>query len=131
MQRRGVRILVAESNPLLLMAIGEILEADGYEVLTAEDGTQALHLLDHPDEIDLIITSLGIDGADGFELARKAKTHGQPVPVVFTSGRSDLPLATAHPPARSHRLEKPYNLTDLRKAIDDLLDHPGTNGNLV
>jgi DNA-binding response OmpR family regulator len=124
MNTKGVRILIAEGNTLLLMDLSECLRQDGYEVFEAEDGTQALHLLDHPDDIDLIITSLGLDGADGMEVARKARTHGEPVPVIFASGRSDLPSAHAHPPARSHRICKPFVMADIRAAVADLLRQP-------
>ena len=91
MDHSGVRILLSESDPVLLVALGDELRSVGFEVLEAGDGIEALHLLDYPDEIDLIITSLGIEGVDGMEVARRARTHGEPVPVVFVSGRSDLP----------------------------------------
>ena len=124
MAHSGVRILVSESDVLLLVTLAEDLRAAGFDVLEAETGIDALNLLDYPDDIDLVVTSLGTAGADGLEVARQARTHGHPVPTVFVSGRSDLPEAEAHPPARSRRLAKPFSMTDLRKAIDDLLNRP-------
>ena len=121
---KGARILVAESDPILLADLAAQLRELGFDVEEAETGSMALHLLDYPDDIDLIVTSLGIAGADGMEVASQARTHGQPVPVVFASGRHDLSSAQAPYPARSLRLSKPYDMVDLRKAIDDLLARP-------
>jgi CheY-like chemotaxis protein len=96
----------------------------GFDVVEARNGIEALDLLDYPDDIDLVVTSLGTAGADGMEVARQARTHGHPVPTVFVSGRSDLPEAEAHPPAQSQRLSKPFTTAALRSAIDDLLRPP-------
>ena len=124
MAHAGARILVAESDAILLMDLAASLREAGYNVFEAGNGLDALHLLDYPDEIDVVVTSLGTRGADGLEVARKARTHGEPVPVVFVSGRNDLPEAHAHPPARSHRLAKPFTVGALCNAIEDLLAHP-------
>jgi CheY-like chemotaxis protein len=127
MGHSGVRILLSESDPVLLMALADDLRAAGFDVVEAGSGTEALDLLEYPDDIDLVVTSLGTAGADGMEVARRARTHGQPVPVVFTSGRSDLSEAEASPPARSQRLSKPFTNAALRRAINDLLAHPNTD----
>ena len=124
MGHSGVRILISEGDALLLMSLADDLRDAGFDVVEAGDGIEALNLLEYPDEIDLVVTSLGTAGADGMEVARRARTHGSPVPVVFVSGRNDLPQAQAHPPARSRRLAKPFSMTDLRKAVDDLLKQP-------
>ena len=126
MAHSGVRILISEGDGVLLMALAENLRAAGFDVVEAGDGIQALNLLDYPDDIDLVVTSLGTAGVDGLEVARRARTHGHPVPVVFVSGRNDLPQAEAHPPARSRRLAKPFTTAALRQAIDDLLATPTT-----
>ena len=124
MKNGGARILVAERDAILLMDLAEALRAEGFDVLEAGNGLGALNLLDYPDDIDLVITSLPMAGADGHEIAKKARTHGAPVPVIFVSGRDDLSRAEAQLPARSHRLSKPFAMIDLHKAIDDLLKNP-------
>jgi DNA-binding response OmpR family regulator len=126
MDHSGVRILLSESDPVLLMAVADDLRGAGFEVLEAKDGIEALNLLDYPDDIDLVVTSLGTAGADGMEVARRARTHGSPVPVVFASGRHDLSEAEAQPPARSQRLSKPFTSAALREAINNLLERPFT-----
>ena len=65
------------------MLIVSTLEDDGYEVLQANRGDMALELLDVPDNIDLMITSIRLDGINGLDLARRACTHGGISPGGF------------------------------------------------
>jgi CheY-like chemotaxis protein len=90
-------------------------------VLAASAGNEALALLDDPDNVDLVVTAIRLSGADGIEIARRARTHGKAVPVVFASGSGDR-LADATAPAPYRRLAKPYSMEGLRAAVDELLD---------
>ena len=122
MTRIPPRILVAESEPLIRMLIVDTLKEAGYEVMETPEGTEALELLDYPDDVDLVVTSIMLSGADGIKIARRANADGKTVPVVFESGHSGR-LATAAAPAPFRRLAKPYSMEALRAAVDDLLDH--------
>jgi DNA-binding response OmpR family regulator len=62
-----MKILVAEDEPLMLMAIEAKLKNDGFEVLGTPDGQQALKALDSFDA-DLIITDILMPYTSGLEL---------------------------------------------------------------
>ena len=125
MTRVTPRILVAEGEPLIRMMIVDTLKEAGYEVLATPSGSEALELLDEPDHVDLVVTAIMLSGVDGIEIARRARTHGEAVPIVFASGHSDR-LASATAPAPYRRLGKPYSMEALRAAVDELLDqHEG------
>ncbi len=68
----GERILLVEDNPLNLKLARTLLEFEGYEVLSAEDGRQALALVaQHVPALALI--DIQLPGMDGLELVRRLR----------------------------------------------------------
>ena len=117
---KRVRVLVAEDEWLVRLLTVGVLRDLGLEVLAAENGSEAIGLLYHPDHVDLVITDLIMPGADGVTLARKARAKHPGIPLLFLTatpsmldGQSDLE------PYRC--LPKPYNPTAIIKAIKDML----------
>jgi two-component system, chemotaxis family, sensor kinase CheA len=86
-QRR--RILVVDDSPLTRELISALLEAVGYDITTASDGVEALHILSHS-PADLVVTDLEMPGLDGLELTRQLKGHETlnrlPVIILTTRG---------------------------------------------
>ena len=68
----GETILIVDDVPVNLKLAGAILKREGYTIETAEDGEQALQMLEtiHP---DLILSDIQMPVIDGFELARRVR----------------------------------------------------------
>ena len=64
----------------------------GYNVFTAENGTQALNILKDND-IPVVITDIKMPGIDGIELLRKIKSKNPEAEVIMLTGHGDLELA--------------------------------------
>jgi two-component system, OmpR family, KDP operon response regulator KdpE len=81
------RVLIVDDEPQILRALRINLHARGYEVHTAADGAQALHVAAsaHP---DLLVLDLGLPDMDGVEIIRSLR-EWSPVPIVVLSGRAD------------------------------------------
>jgi two-component system KDP operon response regulator KdpE len=81
------RILIVDDEPQILRALRINLTARQYDVVTADDGTAALHATadDHP---DLVILDLGLPDIDGVEVIRTLRAW-TPVPIIVLSGRAD------------------------------------------
>jgi PAS domain S-box-containing protein len=80
-------VLVVDDNELLLAAIAEMLEGQGYRALKATDGTTALRLLETAPDIRLLFTDIGLPrGMDGRQLADEAQKLRPGLPVLFTTG---------------------------------------------
>jgi CheY-like chemotaxis protein len=68
----GSRILIVDDEESIRFSLRRALERDGHEVWTAEDGQQALRLVQHH-VFDLILTDLKMEGVDGVEVLRQAR----------------------------------------------------------
>ena len=66
------RILLVDDDPSLMRLLVLRLEAEGFEVVTAASGTEALQRL-RGRPVELMISDLRMEGMDGIELARRFK----------------------------------------------------------
>jgi len=84
------RILVVEDHELLLRAIRDILEVEGYEVITAVDGLDGLEKMEAlmPDLIVADISMPRMDGFQFFEIVRQ-RPEWLPIPFVFLTARAE------------------------------------------
>lgn len=84
-----MKILIAEDSSTVRRLVGARLSADGYEVLEAADGQQALALArsEHP---DLLVLDKVMPGLDGFEVIRALRQDPltQALPIVMLSERT-------------------------------------------
>ncbi len=88
---RKDKILVVDDDPDALNIVKTFLEAEGYQVVLARDGTEALAAVqnEHP---RLVLLDVMMPGMDGWEVARTVKTHPEldDVRVVMLTARSDF-----------------------------------------
>ncbi len=102
----GLRILVVDDNPLVTLSLGECLRGRGYEVATAESGEAALVVAEdfHP---HAAVLDVGLPGIDGFELARRLRSHFSNLVLLAVSGYSWSMLRNADPALFAGYLVKP------------------------
>jgi two-component system, cell cycle sensor histidine kinase and response regulator CckA len=85
-QSRG-RVLVVDDEESIRAVMGRMLQAEGYDVLRARDGREALRQLEELGGlVDLIITDLVMPGMGGRVLAQELQRRYPELPVVFMSG---------------------------------------------
>jgi two-component system cell cycle sensor histidine kinase/response regulator CckA len=83
----GETVLVVEDEPSVLMIIGRVLREQGYRVLEAPHGQDALAIAADPaTRIDLMIADVVMPGLGGRELATRLAERRPDVPILFTSG---------------------------------------------
>jgi CheY-like chemotaxis protein len=89
MERRGtaarLRLLFVDDEPALREVASAVLAEQGYDVLTAEDGLDALRLLADPLP-DVVISDLTMPRMSGFELLEVVRERFPRVPVIAVSG---------------------------------------------
>jgi|SRR5271169_4416744 len=111
------KILVVDDEPLVCEAVKMLLEFDGHEVVTADNGREALALFEQ-NRFDLVITDYKMPGMKGDELALalKARRPGQPV-VMLTAHAEMIKTETVPLTGVDQLVSKPFQLVDLREAI--------------
>ncbi|MBW8784698.1 MAG: response regulator [Novosphingobium sp.] len=116
-------LLLAEDEPIIQLAAQDVLEHGGYAVVTASDGIEAMAVIDEPSrELAGLVTDIDLgDGANGWQLAHRAREVFPLIPVVYTSGGS-VGDWQAHGVPKSMMLAKPYADAQLLTAISTLLN---------
>lgn len=114
-------ILVADDEADIRALLRILLEKDGYRVLEAADGLEALQALrDHP-EVSLILLDIMMPRLDGFETAR-ALRKSTDAPILFLTARSsDADKTAAYGNGGDDYIVKPFHATDLRLKIRAML----------
>lgn len=84
------RLLVVDDEPNLLMAVAAVLRAEGFEVLTARNGKDALLQIARSLP-DLIVSDVRMPVMDGYRLARqlRAAPHTKLIPIVFLTAKDE------------------------------------------
>lgn len=121
------RILVIDDDALLRRAIRVALEAQGYEVIEAGDGTAALRVY-REQGADLLLVDLFIPEPDGLEVIRTVRAEVPDAKIIAMSGGGSLKLdllAAAAAFGASRALWKPFVPDVLLAAVRDLLGERG------
>jgi len=85
-------ILLVDDEADLREVLDISLSDAGYNVLTAENGEQALNILKKTD-VPVVITDIKMPGIDGIELLRRIKSNHPETEVIMLTGHGDLDLA--------------------------------------
>ena len=84
-QQFPYRVLIVDDEPSICKTAGQILESEGYEVLTAKDGLEGLHALGKSLP-DLIISDLNMPRMSGFEFLAVVRERFPHIPTIAMSG---------------------------------------------
>lgn len=83
------KILVVEDNKNLRKLMVTYLKKNNYEPVEAEDGEQALDVLDK-NHVDLIITDIMMPNLDGFELTKELREANYMLPILFVTAKDSI-----------------------------------------
>ena len=117
------RLLVADDSETVLLMLQRRLEMEGYEVVTATDGVEALDRLRElgSKEPDVILLDAMMPNKSGTEVLEEIRGKGSEIPVVMISAHLD-----AQEPERMRKLganeivPKPFEWEDLIEKIEEL-----------
>lgn len=120
--RKPARLLLVDDDPGLLKLLGMRLVSEGYSVVTAESGPEALRVLGR-EKMDLVISDLRMDEMDGLQLFSEIQ-KGQPgMPVIILTAHGSIPDAVAATQQGVFSfLTKPVDKDALYQAIDEALE---------
>lgn len=121
---RSFQILVVDDEPHILQVLKLKLESAGHEVVTAENGEDALELILHCPP-DLVITDLTMPLVDGLELLRAMLKidRAAKIPCLLLTGKLAPGQQPCHPLLHNIRgvVKKPFSPRELLDTIERVL----------
>ena len=120
------KILAVDNDAGVLMSVKEGLNSlvSGYEIFTVNDGKECLEFLKSGNKPDLIILDLMMPDMDGWEVQRKIQESKEwkDIPLMFLTAKTDEFSKRLGNIVGKEFMEKPFEITELKKRIDQLIN---------
>ena len=116
---RDITILVAEDHLINFTYLKALLEDLNYKIVHAENGKQAIDLVQADSSIDLVLMDLGMPVMDGLEATKKIRENNSSLPIIALTGYAmDEDVQNAYDAGCDEYLSKPVP----EKALIDILE---------
>jgi len=113
------RILMADDETNILNLSGETLRQQGYEVITASNGSEAWERI-VSEKPDLVILDRQMPGMTGLEVCKKIRDTAElrSTPVIFLTGQdSKAEIMEGYSEGASEYITKPFNMNELIETV--------------
>ena len=119
------KILVVEDDPAALRLVSYVLEAEGYEVVTAINGVEALRKAQQ-EAPDLVVLDIMLPGIDGFEVCHRLRSDPDALqartPILMLTAKSqEADREMGQKVGGDLYISKPATPDELTKAVKELL----------
>jgi DNA-binding response OmpR family regulator len=122
----GSKILIVEDDPNLLATLKYNLVKDGYEIVTAADGSQALEIA-RSEKPELVILDLMLPKLSGFEVCRILRKE-MTVPIMMLTARTDeVDKIVGIEIGADDYMTKPFSMRELLARVHAMLRRAGTS----
>jgi CheY-like chemotaxis protein len=113
-ESRALRILLVDDDVLVSMNTANMLMDLGHDVVEAQSGLQAMHLLEAQGPFEVVVTDYAMPGMNGLDFAAKAKSKFPELLIILATGYAELPTNAE---VDFPRLSKPYTQEQLSRAL--------------
>jgi hypothetical protein len=114
----GETVLVVEDEPAVRAVILEMLDEQGYRTLEAVDGPSGLRILQGNEQIDLLVTDVGLPGINGRQLADQALETRPGLKILFITGYAEsVAIADGFLQPGMEMITKPFDLDNLSRRV--------------
>jgi DNA-binding response OmpR family regulator len=118
------KVLIIDDDPMIRALVTAILEPEGYNVTTAEDGNQGVEILDSNKELpapyDLIILDVVMPGMNGLDVLTRMKLHEhtKKLPVLMLTGEAKAEdIMSGYSSGADYYITKPFTRQQLLSGI--------------
>lgn len=117
------RVLIADDEESMRGLVARAIAMDGHEVVTAQDGAEALDILTHEQgAFDLLLTDIQMPIMDGIALALSAARDFPDLIILLMTGFAHQRERASNLSAIAHDvITKPFSVADIRTAVADAL----------
>jgi signal transduction histidine kinase/ActR/RegA family two-component response regulator len=118
-RKTGAAIMVVDDEVAVRHLVSKMLKRNGFQVIGADSGPEALSLLDEsPHRIDLVLSDVAMPDMSGIELARSMKEVDPELPIILMSGYVDDRIADPGITNVAGLIEKPFNEASLLETVN-------------
>ncbi|MEO6823786.1 MAG: PAS domain S-box protein [Nitrosospira sp.] len=112
------KALVVDDQPDVLNVAIELFRSMGYDVLSANNGADALEILQRTPDIDVLFSDVVMPGMSGIDLGRKARSLIPDIKVVLASGyAASVPTKGNSGTEDFKFIQKPYRMSEIVKML--------------
>ena len=115
-----INILIVEDEKEIREGVSEYLSEVGYNVISAEDGIQAIELFKNS-KIDLVILDIMLPKANGFVVLNKIRQESNVPVIMLTAMSDDYTQIMSFDEKADDYITKPFSIIVLHKRIEALL----------
>ena len=117
------RILIAEDDEAVRTFVSRSLMIDGHEIITAEDGSDALGVLSHDDKFDILLSDIKMPVMDGIALTLNVARDHPHISILLMTGYADQrERADGLDEIVEDVVLKPFSLAQIREAVNDTIE---------
>ena len=132
---RKLLVMVVDDEPSIVRLVRAKLQTDGYAVVTAERGEQAMDLLEDQ-RPDLIVLDVMMPGMDGFETLRRIRARHETPVILLTARAGDADKLRGLQGGADDYVTKPFNPDELAARVAAVLRRtagmsPGSGGHQI
>ena len=120
------KVIITDDDPSVRLALGNLLDREGYEVAMTASGDEALTRLLEEGPFDLMLLDLNMPGKSGWDTFERVTVLNPLLPVLVITARSDQ-QSLAKAAGVSALAEKPLDLPHLLGTIRELITEPSVN----
>ena len=121
--KKKIKVLVVDDEAILRESLRDWLSEVGHQVFTAENGPQALGIIEK-EKPSIVIADLVMPGMDGIELLKRAKEVSPSIEVIIATAYGSIPTAiTAMREGAYDYIEKPFCPERVELLISKLVGH--------
>ena len=119
---RAASLLLVDDDATVRDSLGEVLASEGYTVVPAENGQQAVEIANRS-PVDLVVLDLNMPVKPGWDTFEQLTREHPLVPVIIATARANQVVLAAAAGAGA-LLEKPMDIPVLLRTVRELLDEP-------
>src|SRR5665213_1125614 len=116
MSERTTRILLVDDEQAILTLLSYPLQQDGYEVVRASDGVEALERFDESD-FDLVVLDVTMPHLDGLEVCRRLRASSSVPIIMLTAKTEEIDKVVGLELGADDYITKPFSIREFRSRV--------------